>query len=336
MSWFKEVYGFEEVSPEDVRRNITIEGNRLVSKANGKAYQFGILDTPTLTELRKQAPIHAPHHGSLKLTEIVGDVKALHSSLQNKHALFQAASQFNLLEMVSPQVTPEKGITIYARDHTQGPACAMACSAGTLYRNYFVPVRHQVGQTADGQIDCLDLIGQALQNEEKQLWEMRNGYALLRVDELLHINSILSQYNDQQREAIKGNLKIGIQWNTEVTLPGASHTVSQAYCSALPLAYLNIESIYWERFARIILEATYEATMHAALTNMQRTQNNQVFLTLVGGGAFGNDVEWILDALLQTLLAFRNTPLEVNIVSYGQSNPKVRALMKKFYEQRIS
>ena len=29
--------------------------------------------------------------------------------------------------MISPSEQPESGVTNYFRDHTQGPACAMAC-----------------------------------------------------------------------------------------------------------------------------------------------------------------------------------------------------------------
>jgi len=37
-------------------------------------------------------------------------------------APFQVASQFNLLEMTGPSVTPEHGVARYAHDPTQGPA----------------------------------------------------------------------------------------------------------------------------------------------------------------------------------------------------------------------
>ncbi len=52
-------------------------------------------------------------------------------------AVFQVASQFNCLEMVGPKVRPEDGISRYAADATQGPACALACPAATVFRNYF-------------------------------------------------------------------------------------------------------------------------------------------------------------------------------------------------------
>ena len=59
---------------------------------------------------------------------------------ENAGALFQVASQLNLLEMTGPEVTPEDGVTIYQDDRTQGPACAIAAGAATIYRNYFAPV----------------------------------------------------------------------------------------------------------------------------------------------------------------------------------------------------
>ena len=38
----------------------------------------------------------------------------------NAGAVFQAASQFNALEMTGPGVSPRRGIAIYINDSTQG------------------------------------------------------------------------------------------------------------------------------------------------------------------------------------------------------------------------
>ena len=52
------------------------------------------------------------------------NVQDLHGDLNNAGALFQVASQFNLLEMVSPEVSPEHGVGIYENDFTRkAPAC---------------------------------------------------------------------------------------------------------------------------------------------------------------------------------------------------------------------
>lgn len=85
--------------------------------------------------------------GRLEVGVVTG--RQMHHSPENAGALFQVASQFNLLEMTSPTVTPEHGITRYRYDHTQGPACAIAAGAATIYRNYFAPVSGSHGQTAE-------------------------------------------------------------------------------------------------------------------------------------------------------------------------------------------
>ena len=158
---------------------------------------------------------------------------------------------------------------------------------------------------------------------------MENGYTLVNQQGILNINSLINNLNNKQREQLKEKLKIGIQWNTEVTISESKQLVSQVYCSALPVAYSNVNSIYWEIFSRLILEATYEATLHAALINYKRTNSNKVFLTLVGGGAFGNRIDWITDSIIVAIRKFKKTPLDINIVSYKSSNIKVSELIKE-------
>lgn len=321
--WFEQLTGFKEESPENVRNNIKISGNEFVSLVNSQTFSFGKLEIPTLATLKKQHEKIKKYNASIQVMEMVADIQELHCQVENTNALFQAASQFNLLEMVSPQVTPEKGIDSYEFDYTQGPACAISCGAGTIYRNYFAEVNGQIGQTANNQIDCLDLIGEALDNGNLNLWKMQNGYALANQNGLLAINKKIANFTEAERENLKGKLKTGIQWNTEVTISDTKHKVSQIYCSALPVAYSPIESFYWEYFARIILEATYESTLYAAVLNMEKNNSNKVFLTLVGGGAFGNEEYWILESLQKAIKKFKNVPLDIRIVSYGRSNPNL-------------
>jgi hypothetical protein len=132
------------------------------------------------------------------------------------------------------------------------------------------------------------------------------------------------------RDRLKRALRIGLQWDTEVTLPGASHLVSQAFCSALPVAYAAHPPALWTRFARLILEASYEATVCAAMLNAARTENTTLFLTLLGGGAFGNKETWITDAMRHALSQHRDSGLDVAIVSYGRSQRCVQELVGEF------
>src|SRR5690606_23119965 len=140
-------------------------------------------------------------------------------------------------------------------------------------------------------------------------------------DGLLAIKKKLATLGDAERENLKGKLKTGIQWNAEVTLSKTKHKVSQIYCSALPVAYGEVESSYWEDFDRIILEALYESSLYAGMLNMEQNDSNSVFLTLVGGGAFGNQQHWIMESMQKAFRKFKNVPLDIKIVSYGRSNP---------------
>ena len=328
--WFTKLTGFSERSPDEVRQNIDVQGTRLSSRVNGASYRCGQLQIVSLGALRKQvAPMDAQEK-KLKISGIVGDAKALHADASNAGAFFQVASQFNLLEMISPDVTPEQGVGIYERDPTQGPACAVACGAGTIYRNYMVDLDGQIGQTRARQVDCLEGIGRVLGNADRRLWRMQNGYALPTAEGLKEVDSKLGKMTETQLDELRCELKIGVQWDTQVTLEGCGHRVTQAYCSALPVAYSGLSSRLWERFARLILQAAYEATFAAALVNASKTGNRSVYLTSLGGGAFGNDPDWILDAIRRAAELYRRSDLDVKIVSYRVSNPAVRAMCEEF------
>jgi len=145
--WLKNLIGFNE-SKEAIYKNITLKDGVLKSKVNNKSYHYGTLETPTLKELREEVAKSNSKKDKLKLQAIQADVKVLHLDKNNENALFQVASQFNLLEMVRANVSPEEGIDIYEYDKTQGPVCAICCGAGTIYRNYFVELDGQVGQSA--------------------------------------------------------------------------------------------------------------------------------------------------------------------------------------------
>jgi len=321
--WFENLTGFKEENPEHVRKNLILQDGFLVSLINGYRYKYGTLEIPTLKELKLSVPSIEIFKDSIKVSEVVGNIQQFHQEADNQGALFQAASQFNLLEMVGPDISPERGIDIYEKDYTQGPACAIACGAGTIFRNYFVELDNQIGQTSSRQINCLEEIGKTFNNDKLFLWEMKNGYALVNKEGLINIAKQITGLSKNEYEKLKEKLKIGLQWDTEVTLNKNKQLVSQAYCSALPIAYLPFETNLWKDFAKLILEATYEATFYAALQNYHKTQNNKLFLTLVGGGAFGNNLNWIFDAIKHSVDKFKNTPLDVKIVTYGSSNSNV-------------
>jgi hypothetical protein len=54
MTWFETLTGFPEESPQQVRENITVDGQTLTSHANGRVLVYDQLETPTLAELRER------------------------------------------------------------------------------------------------------------------------------------------------------------------------------------------------------------------------------------------------------------------------------------------
>ena len=329
MTWFKTLTGLEENQYEATQEQLEIDGSIIKSKVNGKTYDAGTLEITSLDELRDEVEDDPDYfRWNIGLSEVIGDVQQLH--VENPGSVFQVASQFNLLEMAGPNDTPEIGIGGYEDDYTQGPACAIACGAGTIYRNYLVPVGDQIGQTADCQIDCLSEIGVKLNNAENGFWKMQNGYAMLDPAKIHDLNKKLGALSERRLDLLASELKIGIQWNTEITLNDNKDKVTQVYAAALPLGYLNMDKSLCQPFAQLILDATYEAAFMIVYKNNLKTRNKKLFLTLVGGGVFENPQEWIISAIRKAAMKFRRVPLDIKIVSYGSSNPLVRDLVEEF------
>jgi hypothetical protein len=78
------------------------------------------------------------------------------------------------------------------------------------------------------------------------------------------------------------------------------------------------------------LEAAYEATMLAAVLNKQRGASNVVLLTFLGGGAFGNEDDWIYRAIRRALRIVSGFYLDVRLVSYGTPSGAILQLAREF------
>lgn len=117
MDWFEELTGFAEQSPEQVRANLSLFSGRLCSVVNKRCWHVGRLTLPSLAQLRTIKP---NTKGKLKVRELVADVQHLHTQAENADALFQVASQFNVLEMVSPNVAQKRVSVFISRTGRKG------------------------------------------------------------------------------------------------------------------------------------------------------------------------------------------------------------------------
>jgi hypothetical protein len=204
----------------------------------------------------------------------------------------------------------------------------------------------QNGQTDANQIntlkDALTVIG-----DPEFLLTFKNGYIDATAEQLSAISAALA--NPQKRERMKAKLRVGFHSDVQVTSSnwGANphisehpHLVTQVFCSACPVSYSanhggsdvwkhmnekekkKIQS-QWVSLARLVLEATYEATMCAAVINAHlhghQAGSNRVFLTRVGAGVFGNADEWVDAAINSALEKFKDYNLLVFEVVFVSS-----------------
>ncbi|MBO6934110.1 MAG: hypothetical protein JJ863_04025 [Deltaproteobacteria bacterium] len=314
-TWFEALFGFPEGPYAETKSRFRLEGETLVALAPDGERRFGAgtFATPSLASLRAMTP--PPTGGSPTVHhEVIGDVLETHALPENEGALFQVASQLNCLEFADPRELPENGVTQYAFDPTQGPACALAAAAATVVRNYFVPVNGRIGQTRDHQIDNLAALQTAL-GDAGALIEVRNGYTFSTPEGLQAIGEALARVD---REALLGELRIGLQRDVEVTFerrfsrPGSPQRVDQAFCSALSCGYASGSLALWRPLAKLVLDGAYEATLRAAVIR----RNPRVWLTFLGGGAFGNEKTWIAAAIGRALRLVEGHALDVRIAHH--------------------
>jgi hypothetical protein len=332
MSWFETLFGTEEPKgPRQVYEMLSLvekEGTfQLISRANERSVQAGALDLDSLESVRVRFDQINPM-AQTQVEECIADVQSLHLDSQNAGALFQVASQVNLLEMASPSATPADGVTLYQFDRTQGPACAIAAGGGTVYRNYFHvhsdgcrgQLEHQINTLSDLHDALL-----ALESTDPQttlstdLWSTHNGYVLPSEGQLKRIQALFEEMSVNERDRLMGRCKIGLHWETEVTLQSAGHLVNQAYCSALPIGYSRSPATLWEPLARLVLDAAYEQVLKSAAIHHAEGGSAKVYLTKIGGGVFMNPEGWIYESIKRALTMVRHSGLEVKMVSYGRS-----------------
>jgi hypothetical protein len=317
-TWFQSLFGFDENSTS-VRNYCQMSEDDTILTCSRRSFQVGKFHTPTVAELRKSSGYFNSlfYEASTRFTvKVTGDILKEHAESPN--ATFQAASQFNALETGT---SPALGITRYEFSRNQGPSCALACPAGTLYRNYFVKMPDGTsGQTETNQINNL---GEFLQKlNELELSEavyMSNGILISNNQEKLktlagHLRSI----SEDKRDELVKLIRVGLQEDVEVSFSSFAEglwekvwvqvphqnpiTVSQVYAAAPRVGHSRFsDETDWEPLAQLILDAQYEATVRAAFENYKRhpglANSNLLYLTAIGGGQLANKSKWIASAI---------------------------------------
>ena len=227
------------------------------------------------------------------------DVAQLQADPSHSGATFQVASNFNGVEGISEEIYPNSPdfATHYIYDFTQGPSASISAGPSAIARIYAAFYDPGIDpqlwpQTERRQVRMLEAFPYV---------SVLNGYAV--IDDLAY------QEMNESIDAHVGQVFVGVQRNTQVTYSKRadgffscaprSAKVHQVFCAALNLkqgaagamtkAHPNALKV-----ATVLLRAAYQCTYLSAIAN----QSQELFLTMLGCGAFGNDQETVFDEIV--------------------------------------
>jgi len=204
----------------------------------------------------------------------------------------------------------------------------------------------QEGQTRELMLNNLDEFSALVGNWNDSLYRVVGGYTLADEEQLARLNAVFQRFERESRtDELRAALKVGVQEDAEVTSMQRGQTlvndpgqkVTQVFGSACAIAYNESLSApqSWDIFGRLILEASYEATFHAALLNATRHQGEHaskvLYLTALGRGVLGNPVTTIAAAIRRACQKFKDVDLDIRIVTYqGRADPLFQELAQEF------
>lgn len=305
IAWFEDLTGVRETTYAKTRAAFTPNSHKTVILTPAGPLPIGDFQMPCLKALVQSLPLPSGLPNTIRV--IKGDAFDLHHDPDNAGAVFQVASQFNCLEHIAPGRGLEAGLSGYARDRTQGPACALACPADLLFRHFFV-------QTPKQQLDGAAGIFKELQDTQTTPpWKMVNGYLVPVKGGTISAVGTVSHLSETQLRRLMGHLRVGVTWGAWVSR--AEQRVTQVYCSAVPLSYFRAR--YPEPYyplASMFLKGAYTATLAIAARQKARGGSGKVFLTRVGGGAFWNPPALIDAAMAHAMTRLEGRGLEVYLV----------------------
>ena len=256
------------------------------------------------------------------------DVAALQATAENEGALFQAASNFNGVESVSDQYAPDIGnfLTYYVYDRTQGPSASVSAGGAAItrcvaafYSEENAGRPEEWDQNAGRQVEML---GDA---EIRRYFSVRNGYVVNTGAE-----EVIPAKSTPNYRAALNKVRVVAHLDAQVTSGGRAccgaqavdvpRKVSQVFCAAMNIGQgdtgaFNKTLPGWEEKAEFLLRAAYEGTYLAAICNGCK----QLYLTLIGGGVFGNPQETIHEIIAEThelMTSNYNLSLEKVYLSY--------------------
>lgn len=312
MKWFLGVRERELLT----RREAVYKEGSFVNVATGRQWPAGQFDWPSIQELRKQVEAKVVPDFDARASPVLRvvdacDVGELQAMLRTEdRAMVQIASNFNCLENPSRGCLPDYGglVENYCVDATQGPAASFGVPAASLLRAHYAfhdPSKppEEWGQTAKQQVELSGSVA-------KYFGKCVNGKVTLTGEEEALSPSQIGEVAEQ--------IKVGIHRDAQVIFGRGS---SEIYMAMLEEPYPLVDqvisaSVNWRSpgarpaqeqllsLTRAALRAAYEGAYLAAIERGRHL----LLLTLIGGGAFGNPQEMILEELAAAHARFASHP----------------------------
>lgn len=310
--WFYDLTGFREGTRPETLKCMERISRTQMQMPDGRVLNTGILTTPTLRSLLQWG---GSKGFPLRLVGMRGDVAAYMRDPANAGDTFMVASQFNLLEHISPEFGIEHGITRYHNDLTQGPACAIATGAATLYRNYYFQTPEAQVSTFYGFRDYCETVASKWLRLDGPIFTEVNGYAFADPASMPGFNSVLIITEDLANLYMN---RMAVGWHTGCDVTGTDHQVDLALCSAYPVSYNEQVDEFpdvHDRLAYLVIRSQYEATFRLVHRKVQQGLSNRLWMTLLGGGAYGVKSEVIWGAIYDAADHVGAEELEVKLIS---------------------
>ena len=324
-----------------IKKSITQDAHKIfyLKNKNGETFQAGAYELYSLGKLRQATKsLKSNKRGTFSVIDGLAkefvDIGCLQSKPENRDAVFQVASNFNGLETTEAKADVGKQfLERYIEDKTQGPAASISAAPGLILRNYYYNWNPQTSpftwrQTTKSSLNLLEDIS--------DLTMTRGGYVKfdkvvkkkkypkeedLEKMKILYHHSIQVTHGCMFSDKIHYKINDPDQIVNQVLVAAADWRTNKNYIN-------DQAALDW---AYTLIQLAFEGTLRIAALKKKK----KVFLTLVGGGAFGNPVEWIIDVLTTLADFIQDSGLEVILIGYTKFNltpkfdTKLRNLVKK-------
>ena len=316
--WFKQIFGFNENNVKQELKEILIDEDgykTLVFKPNDlhkeyKLYPVGKFTTPQLSHLREAG------EAILKQSEKKIGIQhkfiinhKINNTEEDIFKLFTPGCNFQVNSYINNLYNENFNNPIYDNITNYKSEYVKIYTAGIVYRKYFVPIvdisgNLQYGQTIDLYLNNLDELELFIENETNQFLIFSPG----RIFQIhFSFNEYLTNLDLDQKNKLKGSIKIGIHENKDKTV--------------LNICSINGFNTFNKLFLQILLEANYEATIWASLIYaFKKKIDHCVYLTIDKYYNVNNkeydSIKWIklnLDAICNVLNFFYKKLINLNV-----------------------